>query len=139
MKKQIITLALCSIFSLGAAFAIPQQDQTAQPGATAEHHRGHWNMDPQKRVDFLTKKLNLTSDQQSQILNILTDQQKQMQSVHADTSLARQDRVDKMRSIREDGRTKIEAVLNADQKQKLEEMQQQARERHEQHENNTQK
>lgn len=138
MRKQIATLTLCSLFSLGAAFALPQQDSSA--GATAEQHHqhGHWNMDPQKRVDFLTKKLNLSSDQQSQVLNILTDQQKQAQAVRQDTSLSREDRVSKMRSIREDGRTKIEALLNNDQKQTFEQMQQQARARSEHHEGNPQ-
>ena len=47
-----------------------------------------------------------------------------MQAVFQDQSLSREDRRARMQSIRQDSQTKIEAVLNDQQKQKFEAMQQ---------------
>lgn len=132
MRKQVLTFALSAIFGVGAAIAAPiAQDQSTAPQSQEQGQGRHRGMDPNKQVQFLTKKLNLSSDQQSQILTILTNQQQQMQALHNDSSVSREDRMAKMRSIREDSRTKIEGVLNADQKQTYDQMRQQNRARHE--------
>jgi hypothetical protein len=141
MRKQIFSLALSTIFGLGVAMAAPQntasapqsQDQSAAP------QNGHWagrhEADPNKEVQHLTKKLNLTADQQNQILPILTSRQQQMESIRNDSSLSPQDRRAKVKAVREDSDTKIRAVLNDDQKGKYDQMQQQMRERHQEHGN----
>jgi Spy/CpxP family protein refolding chaperone len=143
MRKQIFTLALSTLFGLGVAMAAPQatapasqsQDQSAAP--QNGRHAGRHQVDPNKEVQHLAKKLNLTADQQNQILPILTDRQNQMKSLRNDSSLSRQDRQAKFRTIREESDTKIRAVLNDDQKKTYDQMQQQMRERREQrHEQN---
>jgi periplasmic protein CpxP/Spy len=132
MRKQICSLALSSLFALGVAIAAPQssapaQDQAApqQKGEWAGHHGAP---DPNREVQHLTRKLNLTADQQTQILPILTARQQQMESIRNDSSLSQQDRHAKMRAAREDSDTKIRAVLNDDQKKTYDQMQQQMRE-----------
>lgn len=129
MKRQIVSLALSTIFGMGVALAAPQtQDQPAEPQnnqAGHEHHR----MDPNRQIQMLTKRLNLTDDQQKQILPILTDQQQQMRSILNDKSLSATDRRTKAQTVREDSETKIKAVLNDSQKQTWDQMQQQRRER----------
>ena len=128
VKKQVITLALTTFFGLGTiAFAAPQQEQQALAPAPAEHQ--HRPVDPNRQVKMLTKRLNLTADQQNQILPILSDRQQQMQNIVADNSLSRQDRHAKMRAVREDSDAKIRALLNDTQKQTYDQMQQQQRER----------
>lgn len=132
MKRRIFTLALSTLFGLGAAIAAPQtQDQsgTQQSSQPAERHQP----DPNRQMRMLTKRLNLTSDQQNQILPILTSRNDQMQSIRGDASLSPQDRRAKMRAIREDADAKVRALLTADQKKAYDEMQQQMRERMEQH------
>ena len=138
MRKQIFTLALSSLFGLGVAIAAPQatapaqsQDQSTAPqnGRWAGHHEA----DPAKEVQHLTKKLNLTADQQNQILPILQDRQQQMEKVRNDTSLSAQDRREKFRAIREDSDNKVRAVLTDDQKKTYDQMQQQMHERRGQH------
>ena len=139
MRKQICSLALSAIFGLGVAVAAPQaQDQSAQPSQSAGHHQA----DPNRQLQRLTKRLNLTADQQNQILPILTGRQQQMQSIFSDNSLSPQDRHAKMRSVREDSDARIKAVLNDQQKQTYDQMLQQMREREqqrrEQHQNPSQ-
>jgi Spy/CpxP family protein refolding chaperone len=141
MRKQIFSLALSTIFGLGMAMAAPQnaapapqsQDQSAAPqnGRWAGRHEA----DPNKEVQRMTKKLNLTSAQQDQILPILTSRQQQMESIRSDNSLSAQDRRAKFRAVREDSDTKIRAVLNDDQKSKYDQMQKQMHERHSEHGN----
>jgi protein CpxP len=135
MNNKILSLALGSILSIGATMAIPvAQEQSQSQGAgqeqAAPEHGQRRPMDPDKQLAMMTKKLNLTSDQQNQIKPILTDRQQQMQALRADSSMSREDRISKMKAIREDSRGKIEAVLNADQKQTFENMQQRGREGH---------
>jgi periplasmic protein CpxP/Spy len=132
MKKQIFSLALSTLFGLGIAMAAPQsQDQSAPPqnNQSTERHRP----DPQHQLQTLTKRLNLTADQQKQILPILTDRQQQMESIRSDSSLSQKDRFAKIRSVREDSDSKIKAVLTDDQKQTYDKMQQQMRERAREH------
>lgn len=128
MKKAIIHLALVGMLSAGAAFA---QDNSAQAPADqpAMHGPRHQGMNPENQLAHLTKMLNLTSDQQSQIKPLLETQQSQMMQIHQDQSLAREDKMAKMKSLHQDTTTKIEAVLNDQQKQKYEAAQARMQER----------
>ncbi len=67
----------------------------------------------------MTKRYNLSSDQQTQIKPILANQQQQMQALRQDSSLSREDKMAKMKSIHEDSSSKIQAVLNDSQKEKF--------------------
>jgi periplasmic protein CpxP/Spy len=128
MQNKLITLALTTFLGLGtvgAAVAAPQDQQAPAP-PQAEHHRP---ADPNRQVKMLTKKLNLTADQQNQLLPILTDRQQQVAGILADNSLSPKDRHAKMRAVREDSDAKIRALLTDSQKQTYDQMLQQQRER----------
>jgi len=81
-------------------------------------------MDPDRQLQRMTRELGLTADQQNQIKPLLVDRQQKIGAIFQDQSLSRPDRRARMQSIREDSRSKIEAVLNDQQKQKFESMQQ---------------
>jgi Spy/CpxP family protein refolding chaperone len=125
MRKTLCTIALTGLLGLGVtAFA---QDQST-PSTPPPMH-GPRGMNPDEQLAHLTKALNLTSDQQTQIKPILENQQQQMMQLHQDQSLSRDDKMAKAKSLHEDSTSKIEAVLNPDQKQKYEAMQQKMQER----------
>lgn len=66
MKKQLLSVALSTLFGMGVAIAAPQtQDQPAASGQTAEAPHRH-QADPNHQLKMLTKRLNLTADQQNQ-------------------------------------------------------------------------
>ena len=69
-------------------------------------HRGM--MDPAQQLEGMTKRYNLSADQQTQLKPILASQQQQMQALRWDSLLSREDRMAKMQSIRADTKTKIE-------------------------------
>ena len=98
----------------------PQQGGQWRGGGRAE-------MDPAQRVENLSKQLNLTEDQKPKILVIYQDEAKQRQALRQDTSLSRQDRMEKMRAVEQSTRKQIETILTDDQKKKWEEIMKQNR------------
>jgi Spy/CpxP family protein refolding chaperone len=129
MRNQLCTFALTGLLTLGmAGSAALAQDNSAPPQNEGMHgHRG--STDTTQQLQRLTKTLDLSADQQSQIKPILDARQQQMQQLWQDQSTSRDDRRAKMQSIQADTSSKIEAVLNDTQKQKYESMQAQMRER----------
>jgi Spy/CpxP family protein refolding chaperone len=98
----------------------PPQDQ-AGPG-----HGGPGGMRG-NQVDFLTKKLNLTPDQVTQVKAIDADTMTQMKALREDTSVAGPDRRAKMMDIHKVSNDKIRALLTDDQKTKFDALQAQSR------------
>jgi len=133
MHSKFCTFALTGLLTLGMATgAALAQDQSAAPPPQQQQNsnwHGRRGMDPDAQLKRLTKRLDLSADQQSQIKPILDSRQQQMQQLWQDQSLSREDRRQKMTDIQSDTTSKIEAVLNDTQKQKYEQMQAQMKER----------
>ena len=140
MKNQLCRIALSGLLAtgltLGTAAAFAQQDSPAPaPDASAQQNGGRFGrgqQSPDERLAQMTKRYNLSADQQTQIKPILADQQQQITALRQDSSLSREDKFAKMSSIREASNTKISAVLNDSQKQKFTEDQQKFQERRQQ-------
>ena len=125
-RLQSAVLAVCLV---GSANVFAQEPGGA-PEAQAPPGGGHRGMmDPAQQLEGMTKRYNLSADQQTQLKPILASQQQQMQALRGDSSLSRDDRMAKMQSIHADTKTKIEAVLNDDQKKQFEADQQKMQER----------
>jgi periplasmic protein CpxP/Spy len=127
MQSKVVAMALSGILAFGATSAIYAQetDTPQQQGYRGHHGR----MNPDAQLQHLTKALDLTPDQQSQIKPVLEARQQQMQALFHNDSLSRDDRHTQAQQIRTDTNTKIEAVLNDQQKQKFETMQARMQER----------
>lgn len=128
MRNKFCTLALTGFLTLGlaggAAFA-QDQTQTAPPesnnsNAAPMHHHHMRRMDSDRQLKRMTKRYDLSADQQSQIKPILDSRDSQMQQLWQDKTMSREDRRGKMQSIQQDTSQKVEAVLNDTQKQKYE-------------------
>jgi protein CpxP len=138
MKRTLASFALGALLSAGLALAgqtpvaqdpaAPPSDNTQAPAENSQAG-GHRHADPARQVQRLIKRLNLTSQQQDQLLPILKDRQDQVRNIMNDASLSKKDRHAKMQTIREDSKTKIEAVLTDSQKQQYEQMEQQMHDR----------
>jgi Spy/CpxP family protein refolding chaperone len=85
------------------------------------------------QIERLTKQLNLTSDQVTQLKAIDDDTRQQMMALRDDTSTPREQKRPKMEAIHQAQQTKIKALLNDDQKTKYEAMEAKMRERREEH------
>jgi len=115
-KFLLVTLTAVFGFVLTGGLALAQRGNRQPPSVD-------------EQVKRLSDRLNLTSDQQSKIKPILEDQRTQMEALRNDSSLSREDRMAKMRSIRESTTSKIKDNLNDDQKKQYDAMQEEMRER----------
>ena len=120
--------ALSIIAPLASAQDSQSNDQAAPP---AQEYGGHHHgpPDPARRTAELTKRLNLTSDQQPKILAALQSENSQMQSLHQDSSLSQQDRHAKMMDIHKTTDSQIRELLDSNQQKKWDEMQAQREQR----------
>ena len=98
-----------------------QPDQQSGPGMGGHMGRRHMpTVDDQ--LKHLSKKLNLSDDQQAKLKPILEDQRKQMDAIRNDSSLSREDRFSKMQEVRQGSDTQIKSVLNDDQQKNFDKM-----------------
>ena len=120
MRNRLFTLALGGLLTLGVSGATMAQDNAAPaPAPGQEQGRGPGRMNPDRQLEHMTRELGLSADQQNQIRPLLVDRQQKMEAVFQDQSIAQQDRRARMQSIRQESQSKIEAVLNDQQKQKF--------------------
>ena len=91
---------------------------------------GQWGGAPtvDQRMQRLSQMLELTGDQQEKIRPILENEATQMQQLRADTSLSQEDRMAKMKQIRENSTSQINPILTPDQQKKYAEMMSRMRE-----------
>ena len=136
MKAVISSLVLSGLLFTGVALAqetgnVPEQSAPMQ----ADHgdHGNHRGGNPDERLAHMTKRYNLTADQQNQIKPIVVDGQQQMQSLRADTSLSQQDKYAKFQTLRQEQSQKISAVLTDEQRKKFDADQQRQQERRAEH------
>jgi Spy/CpxP family protein refolding chaperone len=122
MRKSLCSLVLTGALVVAGSAAFAQSGSTTSQAAPMAPGMRH-GMSADEQLARMTKDLNLTPDQATQIKPILVDRQQQMMTLHQDQSMSQDDKMAKMKSLREDSNTKIAAVLNDTQKQQFAEMQ----------------
>lgn len=119
MKK--ILLHTAAIFALVTGGVTAYAQMPAEPGGAGQYGHGQ-PPTVEQRLQRMTRELNLTADQQQKIKPILENESTQMQALHSDSSLSEEDRMAKMRQIRQTSSAQIKPILNADQQQKFTDM-----------------
>lgn len=135
--RRMMAVAVCGA-ALSTASMLAQDNQSA-PMPPSQHDgmggggpRGGGHME-ERHLEMMTKRLNLTPDQVTQIKGIEDESRTQAKAVHEDTSIAPADKRPKMMALRESAETKVRAVLNEDQKVKFDAMQAKMKERMQNH------
>src|SRR5271156_7091276 len=123
MKHSLLILAAAGLISIAAPFATAQDNPSNNQPSAQEHGGWHGHEDPAQRTAELTKKLKLTSDQQTKVQDALQSEHSQMESLHQDSSLSQQDRRAKMMDIRKTTDGQIRGLLDSNQQKKWDEMQ----------------
>lgn len=122
---RMAALALCTA-TLSAAPALFAQE-TSTPPATSQQQgnmpAGHRHARGERNLQRMTKQLNLTPDQVSQIKTIEDDSMSQMKAARQDTTMSQTDKRSKMMEIHQASQDKIRDVLNDEQKTKFDAMQ----------------
>jgi hypothetical protein len=96
-----------------------QPSQQQQPGSP--HAQPGSNIDDQ--VQVLAQQLSLTPDQQAKVKTALEEQHTQAMSIIGDSSLQREDKIQKIHALRESTIAKVRGTLTSDdQKAKFDQM-----------------
>ena len=126
-------LATAAGLLLSAGTVLAQDAQTPpadqNSGMKGGWHHQHGMPSADDQLKHLTKKLNLSDDQQAKLKPILEDQHNQMEQLRADNSTSREDRWKKMHEIHENSDNQIKSVLNEDQQKKFDQMREEQRSR----------
>jgi hypothetical protein len=114
------------VFLLTTSSAVFAQEPSAGPetsapstgqGSSGGHHG---MMTPNEQLARMTKRYNLSADRQNEIKPVLLAQQARMQELRGDSSLPPDERKAKMQSILNHSNTRVESILNDDQKKQFE-------------------
>lgn len=123
--KQIRHYMLFAICMLAIA-AWAQQGPPPQSSEPHEHMgqmgRTHGQMSADEHLQMISQKLNLTEDQKAKIKPIIEEHLQQRQAIMKDESLTPEQKHSKMQASGDAAHTKIEALLNDDQKKQFAEM-----------------
>jgi Spy/CpxP family protein refolding chaperone len=121
LKQCMLVLLAAGLISISASFAAAQDSSSNnQPSSPSQDGGGrhHGPPDPARRTAELTKRLKLTSDQQTKVQDILQSERSQMESLHQDTSQSQQDRRAKMMDIHKTSDAQIRTLLDSNQQKK---------------------
>jgi Spy/CpxP family protein refolding chaperone len=117
-KKMMIILAVLT-FGCSAAFAASAPD----PNSPAHRNRGPAAQRPASGVlQLLSEKLSLTDAQKDAIRPILAAEPNEIKAVHLDSSLSSEQKLAKIKEIRDSNREKINALLTPEQQKIFAEM-----------------
>jgi protein CpxP len=128
MHQEIVAMTKMMKYGMRAAIlavcaaALTAAPAMAQGGGGGGQGGGRAMMTPDQQVERLNAALTLTADQQTAIKAILEQSMKDNMALRDDTSLSQDDRMAKMRVIRDAQTAKIKALLNDDQKAKYDAM-----------------
>ncbi len=129
-------VVLCSA-GLGLSAAVAQQETAPPPPPDQQQGpppngqmQGQRGMDPQRRLEMMQQRLQLSDGQTAQVRQIFTESRAQMEAIRSNASLAPEDRRAQMMTLHQGEQARIRAVLTPDQQAKFDAMQARMRERH---------
>jgi Spy/CpxP family protein refolding chaperone len=126
LRVAVLAIGVTALSALPAMAQDPSAPPPPPQGQAGPEHGGQGRGN---QVEFLTKKLNLTPDQVTQVKAIDADTMTQMKALREDTSVAGPDKRAKMMDIHKASQDKIRALLTDDQKTKFDALQAQMKER----------
>jgi protein CpxP len=118
---------ILSIVALGAALALAPslraQDASPSPATSGSNayggRQGARGGRGGENINMLTQELSLTPDEVAKITPILDQLRTDAQALRNDTSVAQQDRMTKMRDLRDKANAQIRTLLTTDQQTKF--------------------
>jgi periplasmic protein CpxP/Spy len=128
LLKQMLALTAMAALSVVTPMVIAQtqdsaenksQQDTAQSSAQQQENA-------ESKLQQISQQLNLSEEQKTKLKPILQDEVDQLKALKSDTSASSQDKLQKAKEIRAAHKQQIDAILTPDQKQKWQQMKEQA-------------
>ena len=121
--KNLKSIALTAILSGATFLSFSQEKEIKTPEQRAE-----------KRTEVLTKKLDLTTEQQSKVAELNNSVIKETEAIKNNTNLSKEEKKKAVKQLRESKRNEIRAALSTEQQQKFDKMKEKRDHKREQHE-----
>ncbi len=120
MKRQLLALAACSALALGSTFTLlAGEPEPGRGPGYGEHHGGMRGHGPGPMggnpLEHLTRELNLTEQQKTQVAPIVEQAKPQIKAIHEEA-------MQKMHAVMENATAQIRPLLTAEQQTKLDAM-----------------
>ena len=126
--KQMLVLGAIAAISVVTPVVIAQtqdsaenksQQDTAQSSAQQQEN-------VESKLQQISQQLNLSEEQKTKLKPILQDEVDQLKDLKSNTSVSSQDKLQKAKEIRAAHKEQIDAILTPEQKQKWQQMKEQA-------------
>jgi periplasmic protein CpxP/Spy len=125
--KQMLALSAMAAFSFVTPVVTAQaQDNAENKAQEATQSSAQQQDNAESKLQQMSQELNLTDEQKAKLKPILQDEGEQLRTLKSDTSVATQEKFQKAKEIRASHKQQIDAILTPDQKQKWQQMKQQA-------------
>jgi periplasmic protein CpxP/Spy len=125
--KQMLALSAMAAFSFVTPVVTAQaQDNAENKAQEATQSSAQQQDNAESKLQQMSQELNLTDEQKTKLKPILQDEGEQLRALKSDTSVATQEKFQKAKEIRASHKQQIDAILTPDQKQKWQQMKQQA-------------
>lgn len=133
-------MAVVTAVLITAVLAIYSQQAFGKDDPNAQSQKGPGDMRErvEKRMEHLTKELNLTKEQQEKIRPIIEKEMKDIRDVRQNTSLTQEQKMEKVKEIHQGTQAEVNKILTPEQQKKYAEMQEKAAERRAEHNKNRQ-
>jgi len=129
----VLAVLITAVFAMSSQQAFGKNDPNAKsPKVEKGQPKGGPSQMSErinKRMENLTKELNLTKEQQEKIRPIIENEMKEMRTVREDSSLTPEQRREKTKTIQQTTRESINKILTPEQQKKYAEMQENARQK----------
>jgi protein CpxP len=119
MKRILLSTSLALALSGTFAFAQSTTTPSSTPAGKHFHHHAH---NPQQEAAWLSKKLNLSSDQTAKLEPILADRSQKMAALHSNTSISHEEWKQQARTIHESTQQQLATVLTPEQLEQMKSM-----------------
>jgi periplasmic protein CpxP/Spy len=128
LLKQMLALTAMAALSVVTPMVTAQtqdsaenksQQDTAQSSAQQQENA-------ESKLQQISQQLNLSEEQKTKLKPILQDEVDQLKALKSDTSASSQDKLQKAKEIRASHKQQIDAILTPEQKQKWQQMKEQA-------------
>lgn len=134
MKKVLLSAALTVAITAAGIPAIAQtatDQQSGTTGATPQNapQQGHRGFHRRGGFQNITRKLNLSQQQQDQLKPIFEKQREQMQAIRKDTSLSTEQKKQKFEDLHQDFQTQVNGVLTPAQQQQWQQLRAEGKQR----------
>lgn len=121
MKKYLVALTAFTIITIAATAQTKNSstDNTSQQTHTQMHHKPGYGMHQFHHHGMMMNQLNLTDAQKQQVKDLNTDYKNQLSGLEKDDNITLKDYRSKKASLEQERKSKFQALLTTDQKNKI--------------------